>query len=181
MDTKKQFRPQNLRTLLSVLFVIIFLVGGAGFYWGLGIVRQYALDVNQRIADSEASGTQVQQLQSLKTRLAEKAPMIERANQFFSTPAAYQSQLSSDIGVAANSAGLSVASTVFGDINSPEAYTVTITLGKSVTYTKLIQFLSNIETNLPKLTVTSINLSRTAGGDKDSITVGEIKIDIGVR
>jgi len=46
MKPKKQFSPQNLRALLSVVLVLVVLGGGALFYWGMGLIKAYAIEVD---------------------------------------------------------------------------------------------------------------------------------------
>lgn len=180
MKPKKQFKPQDLRTILSVLFIVI-LIGGAGlFYWGLGIVRSYAIEVDHRLADADASGKQIEELQTLKTQLAQSNSLVDKANQLFVTPDTYQSQILSDVKNYANATGLSIASTSFDNSSETGAYTMILNLDQPVSYSKLISFLDNIESNLPKLQVHSISLGHV-GGSADTVRTGEIKIDTSVR
>ncbi len=177
MKPKKQFRPANLRALLGVLLAIIILGGGALFYWGLNVVRDYAGEVNQKIADAEGSSKQVQNLQSLKAKLAQSTSLIDKANQLFSTPAAYQAQALTDIKRYADAAGLSIASTAFSEDSS----SVTVTFKNPVSLTRLITFLNNVESNLPKLQVSSLSLGRADNGNVNNVKTNDIKIDISVR
>jgi len=180
MQPKKQFRPANLRTLLGFLLVVIVLGGSAIFYWGLGLVRDYATEVNQTVVDADASANQIQELQTLKAQLAQSNSLVEKANQLFSTPDAYQARALSDVTNYANAAGLSIANTSSDGESTPGAHTLTVTFKNPVSYSKLITFLSNVESNLPKLQVSSLSLNRSGGG-ADSVSVSEIKIDISVR
>ena len=178
METKKRFRPHELRTLLAVLFVAIVLGGAVGFYWGLDMVRQYAHAVNQQLADADKSGDQIQELQSLRNQLSQSTALIEQANLMFATPTTYQSQAINDIENAANAAGVDVASTNFSD---SEASTLSVTLNQPVQYGQFIQFLTNIEGNLPKLQVTSLVINQSSNPNAGTINVGEIKIKVAVR
>lgn len=181
MKPKKQFRPQNLRTILAFLLVALVLGGGALFYWGIGLVREYAVQVEQRLADADASGEQLRGLQTLKSQLAQSDSLVEKANQLFATPESYQQQALGDIKKYADTAGLSIANTSFGDPATEGAHSITVTLRGPVAYSKLVAFLSNIESNLPKLQVSSISLGRVDGGNSDSVKTGDIKINVSVR
>lgn len=180
MEPKKQFKPQNLRAILAALFIIVLLIGGVGFYWGISVVRTYAVEVNRRLADADASGKQVKELQVLKEKLAQSDALVAKANQLFATPASYQSQVLSDLKVYADNAGLSITNTAFLD-PAEGTYAITITLKQPVSYTSLITFLNNIESNLPKFQVSSVSLGRAGNGSADSVKTGDIKIDISVR
>lgn len=180
MKAKKTFKPQNLRSLLVTMLVLIVIAGAGLFYLGLNFVREYAVEVNHRLLDAQASGQQIENLQSLKAQLSESNSLVEKANALFSTPANYQTQALTDIKNYADAAGVSIASTTFADAASG-AYAVTITLKQPVAYSKLVHFLDAVESNLPKMQVTSIVLGHVDGGGADSVKVGEIKIDISVR
>lgn len=180
MKDKKQFTPQNLRAILAFLLVVL-IAGGAGLlYLGIGELREYSVKVEQRLADAEASGRQINELQTLKNQLAQSNSLIEKANQLFAAPGSYQGQVLNDLRKYADAAGLSLANTSFSDANQGTR-SVTISLREPVTYSKLIAFLNNVEGNLPKLQVSSISLGRVDGGGADTVKVGEIKIDISVR
>ena len=181
METKKQFKPQNLRAIIATLLVILLLGGGAAFYWGLGVVREYAVEVSHRLADADASGKQIQELQTLKGQLAQSNTLIEKANQLFATPGSYQSRVLADLKSYADASGLSIANTSFSDSAATGVYSITISLKQPVSYSGLIAFLNNVESNLPKLQVSSIALGQAGAGGADQVKTGDIKIDISVR
>lgn len=178
---KKQFKPQNLRTLLATLFVIVLIGGSVGFYFGITAIRAYAIEVNNRLADADASGKQISSLQALKTQLAQSTSLIEKADQLFATPATYQAQVLSDLNRYADSAGLSITNRTFVDSTETGEHAIIITLRQPVSYNSLVNFLHNVEGNLPKLQVSSIALGRPGSGGASSVKTGDIKIDISVR
>ena len=177
MKPKKQFKPQDLRTLLSLLLAIVVIGGAAVFYFGLGMLRDYSTQVNQELANANGSGKQIEELQVLKNQLSQSNSLITKANELFATPANYRSRTLTDIKNYADAAGISIESTNF---ESDTTHTVTVTLVQPVNYSKLIVFLNNIESNLPKMQVQSISLQRIEGGSADSVKVGPIKIDVSV-
>lgn len=173
MKPKQQFRPSNLRALLSVLLVLVILGGGALFYWGITMVREYAVTVSQQTAQVEA-------LETLKAQTPQGDTTTSQISQLFATPSSYQTQLLADVKSYASAAGLTLAATNF---NNPAegSYGMTVTLKAPVSYSSLIAFLNNIEGNIPKLNVSQITLGHVSGGGADSVKVGDIKIDIAVR
>jgi len=181
MNQKKRFKPQNLRAILSVVFILLVVAGCAGFYFGINIVRDYAVEVNHRLADADASGKQVQELQQLKEQLSQSNSLIQKADQLFATPASYQAQVLTDLKRYADSAGLAIAATTFSDPATTGIHSVTITLRQPVGYSNLITFLNAVEGSLPKLQVSSLSLGQPASGGASRIKTGEIKIDISVR
>lgn len=177
MKQKQTFRPANLRSLLVVLLSVIILGGSALFYVNLTAIREYASEVNQTIADANASSKQLQGLQTLKNQLSQSTALIDKANQLFTTPDAYQSQALNDIKRYADAAGIAITSTTFSD----SGHSVTVALKNPVAYTRLITFLANIESNLPKLQVSALSLDPPDNGSPSSVKVNDIKIDISVR
>ncbi len=181
MKPQKQLRAQDVRTGLSVLLVIVLLAGGALFYWGLGLVRDYSVQVDHRLADADASAKQIQQLQVLQSQLHTSNSLVEKANQLFASPNTYQSQVSADIRTYADAAGLAISSTNFSDPAATGTHTITLTFKNPVSYAGLVAFLNNVEGNLPKLQVSSLSLAPADGNNAGKVQVSEIKIDISVR
>ena len=179
----KKFGPKDLRIVLVASQILILIIGALGFYWGLGVIRSYSIEMNQQLVDAEASGKQVEQLQALKSYLTQSASLVEKANLLFTTPNNYQSQVLSDVKNYATRAGLTITSTRFTDASqgvTTGTYSMEVNFKQPVSYTKLITFLNGVEGNLPKLQISSISLSRGIAG-ADSVTVGKITIDVAVR
>jgi hypothetical protein len=181
MAAKKPFKPQNLQVLLSVLLAVVIIGGGALFYFGLTMVRDYSIEVNHRLQDATASSDQIKQLQLLKGQISQSESLITKADQLFASPSNYQTQTLTDLKNYANQVGLTISSTNFDDPTTTGSYGVTITLAAPVSYKKLIQFLTLVEGNLPKMQVTAVNLKHTPSGNSDSVDAGPIKINISVR
>ncbi|MFZ1250141.1 MAG: hypothetical protein WAR37_01705 [Candidatus Microsaccharimonas sp.] len=179
-STEKQFSPQKLRTVLAGVLVLVILGGAAGFYWGLGIVRSYALDVNHRLIDADASSLQVQQLQTLRQTLNENSDLIQKADQVFALPNTYQTQALVDVQAYARVAGISITSTEFDD-STPGSYILTLQLSNPVSYSGLITFLNNIEGNIPKISVQSLTLGPPDNANPNAVNVKDIKLNIYVR
>ncbi|MES2630572.1 MAG: GspMb/PilO family protein [Patescibacteria group bacterium] len=177
----KTFKPQTLRGILIFLLAVV-VIGGAGlFYLGLGEVRKFAVEVNHSIADAEASGGQFDSLQALKQQLSQSEALIAKANQMFATPDTYQTQAITDISTYATAAGLTVTKTSFDEQVDGASRTMTVSLRSPVSYSKLIQFLDGIESNIPKMQVSNIAVSHVAGGGADLVAVDDIKIMIATR
>lgn len=178
---KKSFKPQNLRTLLAFILVATILGGGALFYFGLQTVKTYAVSVNQRLEDANASERNIEQLQVLKGQLAQSETLISKADQLFSTNDTYQARALTDIQNYANQTGLSVRETAFEAPGGTNLHIIVVKLTSPTSYQKLIQFLTLVEGNLPKMQVNSIDLKHAKDGTADSVEVGDIKINILVR
>ena len=180
MKPKKQFSPQNLRALLSVVLVLVVLGGGALFYWGMGLIKAYAIEVDHRIIDAEASRQQISQLQILRAEIAQNSSLIDKANLFFVSPDTYRTKAQNDITAYASAAGLKIKETTFADPASG-TYSITVKFNNPVKFAGLITFLNNIEGNLPKMQVNSISLARSESNNPTDVNVNEMTIGIFVR
>jgi len=178
---KKTFKPQTLRNILYVVFTLIVLGGAGLFYLGLQGLKEYAVEVNHSVADAEASGSQVQALQSLKGQLSQSQALIDKANQMFATPTNYQAQAISDIRTYAAKSGVAVSRTGFEEQTEGPTRTISVSLQSPVSYPRLIQFLDGIEGNIPKMQVSNISLSHVSGAGAGVVNVDEIKIKVSVR
>lgn len=175
----KSFKPQNLRTLLSILFAVVVLGGGVIFYFGLEMVRGYAVEVNNRLKDADASELDLQRLRTLKNKLEQNQSLIATADRLFTSEEAYQAQVSNDLRNYANQVGIAITATDFDP--EPGSHTVIVKLAKPTSYSKFVQFLKLVEGNLPKLEILTIDLKRVNNGSADSVEAGDITIKTSVR
>lgn len=181
MPAKQTSKPLRLKALLFFVLALVILGGAGVFYLGLVQVDKSSTEVSHRLKDAEASGKQIEQLQILKAQITKSGSLIAKADQLFATPATYQSQTLNDLKNYANQVGVTITATSFEDPATTGLYSVTIKLAAPVSYKKLIQFLTLVENNLPKMQVVSIGLKHKVGGSVDDVEVGDIKINISVR
>ena len=178
---KKSFTPQNLRGLLGFILVVITLGGGALFYFGVETVKSYAISVNERLVDASASDKNVEQLQTLKNQLAQSEMLISKADQMFATPENYQAHALTDIQNYAAQTGISISARNFETPEGTNLRLIALKLNNPTNYPQLIQFLTLVEANIPKMQVYSISLKHVSGGDATMVEVSDIKINISVR
>jgi hypothetical protein len=178
---KESMKATSLRTLLIVV-ILLLIAGSAGaFYYGLQRVRDFAEEVARTSADANASGDQIDKLQELKNDLAESETLVNKANQVFSTPQAYQADALKAVQKYAGAYGLTVSNTNF-DVQSPAgAKAFVITLASPADYESFLRFLNAIEGNVPKMQVTSLKVERPDSGSGSEIKIGDISITIATR
>ncbi len=192
---QKKMNAASIRNALSVLMVIIVIGAAAGFYFGLQIIKDYALDVSHTVSDANASGQNIQKLSVLKTQLAERKTLVTKANQLFATQDTYQLQSLKDIQKYAGEAGITITNTDFstaaastppvatGTATAPATagHSLVVTLQSPVSYAKFIQFLDSIEGNLPKMQITGVGISRPENASGDLVTSDKITITVATR
>jgi len=189
MKKSAGLKASSLKKLLGFLLVLVTIGVAGGFYLGLHEVRTFSIDVSHVVADSQASGNTISELQQLKQSLSQSEALVTKANQMFSTNANYQSQALTDVRKYASNAGITISNTDFeaGSDAAPSApvpangKAFTIKLQSPVSYAKLLQFIANIEGNLPKMQIMGLKVNRVASGTSDQVEVGDIKITISTR
>ena len=179
------------RNVLSFILVVVIIGAIAGFYYGLQVLREYALDVAHTVTDSSASAENIDQLSALKQQLADGQPLVAKAEKLFSAPDTYQTQALKDISKYASEAGITISSIDSANPDSGSAasplspsgtgYSEVITLQNPVSYAKLLQFLNAIEGNLPKMQITGVSIDRPAAPSGDQVTTDKITITVAVR
>jgi hypothetical protein len=179
MATKQQgFTPQSTRTLLSVALTLAILGGAALFYFGLGIIKEYSSQVNGRVAEAETSQQQSSQLQELAQQVTQNEALLAKADRLFIGADTYQAQVLTDIKNYAAQTGLSLAGTDFQDTSSG-SYNVSIRFSGPVSYDSFVQFLLLVESNIPKMQPTSVEIARTA--DPSTVEIKNITINVSVK
>ena len=189
-NKNKGMKATSTRNILAFLMFVVIAGAAAGFYFGLQTIKTYALDVSHTVSDANASGKNVEQLSELKQALADREPLVAKANSLFATEATYQSQVLKDLQKYASDAGITISNTSFdkqsASDTAPIASAVTsesvvVTVSSPVSYARLMKFLDELEGNLPKLQVTGISLSRPANATGDLVATDKITITVATR
>lgn len=174
MKQSKQFTPRSLQTILVTLFIFLLVGGVAVQYYYFEFIEDYAKTVSQSQAAATASSKQVTAIQAIKDQSPDTSTVLQKVDQLFATNETYQSQASTDIRSYAAASGLQIKSIVF---KSDSPRTAVVEFASPASYSKLITFLSNIETNIPKLIVTSIALRNTNATNTDTIIINTMEIE----
>jgi hypothetical protein len=185
-NQKKKMPATTTRNILAATLVIVIIGSAVGFYFGLQMIKAYALEVSHTVTDSHASGQNIQELSKLQQQLAAGQGLVAKADALFSTSATYQTQALKDISKYASEAGISISSI---DSAAPAAGPTTvapnssevITIQSPVSYAKFIQFLDAIEGNLPKMQITGISIGRPAVPSGDLIKTDKITVTVSTR
>ena len=188
----------KLRVILSVIVILLIGLSAVGFYFGQSWLRTLAVSVSHTIADSKGSGGNVQSLKKLQADLSTRQGIVDKANSIKASSQNYQNQTIQDLDKYAAVTGISISNYSFAPtaaVAAPAAGTgaaagtapsapatgstsVTVTLTSPLAYTKLLKFMSAIESNLPKMQVSSINLGRVTGSDSDSVRTEQLTIEV---
>lgn len=162
---------------LFVFLLVVVLIGIAGVvFYALQTLPPYAAKVN----------LQLQQANLLTSVHEPGEPLSEsvlngRALKFFAPTSNYQSKLRSDIQAYAR-----LTSTPVGDINigpvdqSIQGAPISISINGPIAYSNLLQFITALEGNVPKISVSDVTISRI-NTTPESVTVGALKVTVLVK
>lgn len=191
---KSNMTAATLRIILSTAVILLIGLSAAGFYFGQDRLRTFATTVSQKVADSQASGTDIQSLKKLEASLLERQGVIAKASTINASSIDFQKVIIQDIDKYATYAGVTVSNYSFPTVAAPTttptgtttpaaapisgAKSVTITISSPLSYEKLMKFMSAIEGNLPKMQISKVNIGRATSGDSSSVTTEQLTIEV---
>ncbi len=180
VEKKPGLRATSLRSFLAFCFVLSLGAGAAVYLLNFDRLENHAIEVSHRVADSKASADQIQTLQELERQIDKDSGLIKKADSVFATSSNYQSQAIRDIRHYAGLAGIGVTSTTFNDNSADSTRSFTLSLSSPASYRSFLRFLMAVETNIPKMEVTQLHISRAQTGG-DEISLENIRMVIHVR
>ncbi len=195
----KKSSKMSAKTLRGILIFLIFLtIGGSavGIYFAQKWLLSQAEIISQTVAQSNASGNNNQASAKLQAELASQQSVISKTSLLATPRQDYQSkaiqeldQYAADAGITisnysfAQAATAATASTTTSAASTPANNNpvVTATLTSPVSYQKLLKFMNYVENSLPKMQITSVNISRATGGSGDAVKIDQLSIEVYVN
>ncbi len=184
---KKGMPASSFQKLLIFFICVVIALTAAGFYYGLTEVRKLAVQVNNKVEDSRASGDQIDELRRLQQTLTQSDTLVQKANRMFTTESAFTSDAVRDLEKYAAVSGVRIENQKIleaGEVQGASSATdrfIRISLVQPVSYAGLLRFVQLIEGNLPKMQINTLTISRPDRPVGDNVTVGEITIGVSVR
>lgn len=183
------FNASKLRiTMISVIIVIIGITS-TGFYFAQQFLQKFASDVRQSNLRAKADNISPVEVNALKTKISDLGSTITKTENIAIPSQNYQDQAIRDLNKYATESGLAINGsfnfsrpTSIGlstQLSSGAIRTepVVITLANPVEFSSFIKFLKLIETNLPKMQLTGINISRDQNINS-AITTDPLTIEV---
>jgi len=165
MKKSNKLSATSLRTILRAIVGLIIVLAIAGFYFTQNWLSNYATQTN-KVPDSSADNASPQALNKIQTEVARNQAYGDKASSMIASSQNYQSQAVKDLNKYASSAGVSIASyslsqptTSINPIGGLKSGFVTITMDNPVQLKNLLKFFKYIETNLPAMQLTGINIT----------------------
>ena len=175
---------KTLRSILSVMVVGLIALSAVGFYFAQGWLIALAVSISHTVGDSRANGSNLQSLHQLQDELNARQDVIIKTNALIAPLRTYQSQAIQDLNTYASEAGITISNYSFQATATSTTQVisgsslVTATLTSPTSFTKLLKFMNSVESNLPKMQISSVNLGRVSGGDSDSVRIDQLIIEV---
>lgn len=187
---KSNVKATTLRTAMS--FIVFIMIGSAivGFYYAQDWLSKFANEVSSiTTTESTKNEDNAQALNQLKNEIAANQTAASKAASIIASTQNYKSQVTQDLDKYASNTGISITDYNFEkpatvktplSINGVQQNYVTITLKNPIPFTNLLKFIKSIESNIPKMQLTGINLSRASNSDND-VTAEPLVIEVYTR
>lgn len=187
-------KATSLRNALVTIIILVIGSAGVSFYFAQQYLRTIATDVSHSLSDATMNTGGSQSLKDTQEMLITNQAVATKAAALFSPSQAYQSQVVHDLGVYATNAGVNIedynflASTATSTTttSTPKAIvggagstSFTVTIASPVEFTNLMKFMSAIEQSIPKMQISSINISPST--DTSMVTTDALTIEIYTR
>lgn len=197
----------KLRVVLAASMILILIIAIVSFWFFRNQLESYATEVRKANAAASVSEKNVMMLKQLEKELEDNAVAIARTEKIVGDSKfyRYQDQIIADINSYAKAAGIFIQnysfleSTTPGTTDGSNAATspqpagpdgpppaglkttgVSITLASPVDYAALMRFVHSIETNLTKMQLTGISITRQAYGSQN-VATNPLNIEVYTR
>lgn len=191
---KTWLNAASFRIILSVSLLLIIVVASFGFTYAHQMLTEYAQDIAHKKVDASASDDTISSLQKVQQTMEQNQELINkidtlRADDSFPEFAIYDRVKAiakrNDIKISGYSFGASKdsndepaaaqpgggQSSVAAPSASGDTVSLTINIGSIPSYKKYLQFIYDIEQNVPKMRIQGVGVSRS-GGEGESTTDG---------
>lgn len=181
----KGANAMTMRGLLIIIIVVLVLAGGSGFYFVYQYLKNYSTTVSQLIGQAQQSRKISGETIALQQALNQQADISGVLLNFYGNSTTWQADATRDINNYAQSSGVSISSMTFdtgpapaipGQTNQPRS--ITVKLVSPVAYTNLLNFMTNIRYNLPKMRIVNLTLKHAVGQAVNSVEVDSINIEV---
>jgi hypothetical protein len=180
MKKTRKFDSASLRTILIAALIIAIGASCYGFYIAQNWLKDYATTVEKSINGSKSGDISPESIASLNQALSSRQTSIDKAAAVTISSANYQSQAISDLNTYASKTNITITDFSTTDVTQNSSTLIgvipkyiKITLQNPTRTESLLQFLSLIETNLPKMQPTGISLNQASTGtvNVDPLTI----------
>ena len=205
---KSRLNPRSLRVILAIFLLLIIGLGAAGFVYAQKELLSYAKEISRKKVDANASNSSISTLQNVQKELqgyddvkqkigalraGDEFPIfriVDEVNKIASRNNVPISSFSFGDSAAAPTAGANATPTpatpAAPSASTSKTISLTVNFGQISNYQDYLQFLYDIEQNVPKMRVKSVSVNsgaatpnttqNTTGQSGSSTSSGEFSI-----
>lgn len=186
MTSKTQLNATNFRILLSVSLLLIIAISSAGFAYAHQLLSTYADEIAHKKVDATASNSTIASLQKIQQTMKENQGLISKIDKLRADSSFPEFMIVDQIKTIAKRNDIRLSGYSFGSAssnevapaaggqpqppitgqaatNSGDTVSLTINFSSVPSYRKYLQFLSDIEQNVPKMRITGVGVGATGG------------------
>lgn len=178
-------------TLRAVMIVAFFMIVGllvVGIYFGQNWISNLAAETSSNTSSEPATGNYGGlSLSQLQKEITNNQTAATKADSIIASNKDYTNRINQDLNKYASITGVSIENCDFNQsadtiksltpISGLQLNSAKLTLGNPVKFTNLIRFLELIESNIPKIQVTSIDINQAVNSN-DSVIVKPLTIEL---
>lgn len=188
MKTNQGIKATSVRKLLTVITIIVSIASIAGYYYTQQGLTILANEVKQAISKSPNANisNNVQTTKQLQAQIDQYQPIANQLDNLSIPSDNAKNQIMQDLGKYASVNGITISNYNFngqsattGSTGGQQTITVTISISNSVSYAKFLKFLKSIESNLPKMQITSLSVNTQ--GNPNNIKIDSMAIEAYTR
>jgi hypothetical protein len=183
---KQQPKATNLLIALSVLSVLLVAGSIAGLYFGQDWLRTYKAESYQITIGAKTKIVSPELITQIQTAVNENSQYSKTALNLLVSSKSYKDIAQKTISAYASDAGIEIENSSFNAPSIPigisgvnPVYT-TITIKNPVSIDRLLRFMKAIESNMPKMQLSGINMSR-AELDQNMVDIEPLTIEMYAR
>ena len=181
---KPNINASTLKIIMRSIIVISICLSVLGFYIVQKSLNTFATEVGAVVSKSTTPSDGLVNSNSLKNEIAKYQTSSDKAGKIAFSSLNFKDEISKYISKYTSLNNISVTDFSYSNTAMTQAVgilatdNVTVTLSGSVNFTDLMQFLKSIESTIPKMQISKINLTRNT--DK-TLTVAPITIEFYTR
>lgn len=169
---KSQMKPSILKTMMIVVITIIIVVLVGGFYFAQIWLSDMSISLNTTSSSNQVtSQTNSQSTSQLQNDVSSQKIASDKAANMVVSQQKYLDQIKNDLNKYASDTSVTISnykattaqetSPLVTPISGVQPNFVSVSLKNPVIYTNLIKFMKAIETNVPKMKLSGINITNT--------------------
>jgi len=189
LASKAWLNASSFRAILGVSLVLIIVVASLGFTYSYQLLEKYADDIARKKVDASASDKTIASLQKVQGTIEQNQGLIDKIDTLRSNDTFPEFVIDKELRAIAKRNDINVSSYTLGtsqgnaggsgdptttqqpSVAAPtsggDTVTMTINIASIPSYKKYLQFLYDIEQNVPKMRIKGVGVNKSSGASDD--------------